>query len=212
MKEHSILFVCHECDALQQLSGLGRGDIARCRCCGSRLFRNPEGGIDRPLAFALASLVLYFIANLHPIMTINIAGNERQATLTDSARIFFELGSPQLAAVVWLPTVLIPGFVLFGLLYVLLAVRLDIALPGRRTILAWVGRLLPWGMLDVFLLGVLVALVKLVALADVTLGTGFHAMVILIFLYAGMLASVEPRLLWEHLERQSAQYRGPAHA
>jgi paraquat-inducible protein A len=67
-------------------------------------------------------------------------------------------------------------------------------------------------MMDVFLLGILVSLVKLVALADVALGMGFYAFLILIFLYAASLASLEPHTLWEHLggdyERQFESENG----
>ena len=208
MYKPGILYACHACDALQRVEDLADGEVARCSCCGNRLFRNPRGGIDRPLALAMASLILYLIANFYPVMTITIAGNEQAATLTDSARVFLQRGDPGLAAAVWLPTVFIPGFVLTGLLYVLAPAHAGWPLPGSRWVLAWTGRLLPWGMLDVFLLGVLVALVKLVALADVLLGTGFWAMLALIFTYAATLASFEPHIVWERLAPAGSTARG----
>jgi paraquat-inducible protein A len=141
-------------------------------------------------------------------MTLNIAGIERAATLTDSAMIFIELGSPELAATVWLPSVFIPGFIIFGLFYVLLSIHYGLDWLYTKPILVWVSRLQPWGMMDVFLLGVLVALVKLVALADVLLGTGFYAFVVLIFVYAAATASLEPHLLWECLDKQANKHQG----
>ncbi len=207
MHKHEILFVCHECDALQKVEDLDPGEVANCACCGNRLFRQPKGGIDRPLALALGTLILYVIANVYPVMTVTIAGISQSATLTDSALIFLHLGEPELAAVVWLPTVFIPGFILCAMIYVLLAILSRRRWPLTRPALTWVGRLLPWGMADVFLLGVLVALVKLVALADITLDTGFYALLGLIFLYAATVAAVEPHVLWEHLDRLAARAR-----
>jgi len=115
------------------------------------------------------------------------------------------LGSPELAATVWVPSVLIPGFIIYGLLYVLLSIRFDLGLPYTRPLLVWASRLLPWAMMDVFLLGVLVALVKLVALADVLLGPGFYAFIALIFAYAAATASLEPHTLWVSIDRQAGK-------
>lgn len=197
------LFVCHECDALQNISGIKPGNVASCVCCGSTLFKNPKGGIERPLAFLIASAIMFLIANVYPVMTINIAGIEQSATLTDSAMIFIELGNPELAAAVWIPTVLLPGSIIFGLLYVMLSIRFSMELPYTKPVLVLVSRFLPFGMMDVFFLGVLVALVKLVALADVLLGAGFYAFIALILCYAAATASYEPHVLWEYLDKKS---------
>jgi len=196
------LFVCHECDALQNISGIKPGNVASCVCCGSTLFKNPKGGLERPLALLIASAIMFLVANVYPVMTINIAGIVQSATLTDSAMIFIELGNPELAAAVWIPSVLLPGSIIFGLLYVLLSIRFSMGLPYTKPILVLVSRFLPFGMMDVFFLGVLVALVKLVALADVLLGAGFYAFIALILCYAAATASYEPHILWERLERK----------
>ena len=197
------LFVCHECDAFQSISAIQPGNVAVCVCCGSTLFRNPKGGVERPLALILASAILFLVANIYPIMKIKIAGIEQSATLTGSARVFLELGNPALAAGVWVPSVLIPGLIILGLLYILCSIRFNVGFPYTKAILVLVSRFLPFGMMDVFLLGVLVALVKLVALADVLLGAGFYAFVALIFVFAAATASLEVHQLWESLDKQS---------
>jgi len=197
--QSGILFVCHECDALQRVPAVEPGHDAECVRCGLRLFRNPKGSIDKPLALIIASIILFLIANTYPIMTLTIAGVKLTGTITDTAWVFVQQGSPEIAAIVWLPSVLFPGLTIAGLFYVLFSIRFQMNWPHTRTILAWITHLLPWGMMDVFLLGILVALVKLVALADVLLGTGFYAFLILIFLYAATIASLEPHTLWESL-------------
>lgn len=199
------LFVCHECDALQNISGIQAGNVATCVCCGSTLFRNPQGGVERPLALTLASAILFLVANIYPIMQIKIAGIEQSATLTGSAQAFLDLGNPLLAAAVWVPAVLIPGVIIFGLLYVLYSIRFNLGLPYTRPILILVSRFSPFGMMDVFFLGVLVALVKLVALADVLLGAGFYAFMALIFVFAAATASLELHQLWESLDNKINQ-------
>jgi paraquat-inducible protein A len=198
----AILFVCHACDALQQVSTVEPGKEAICIRCSSRLFRHPVGGIDRPLALIIASMFLFIVANSFPIMTLTIVGVKQSTTISGSALAFLQHGSPELAAAVWLPSVFIPGFIITSLFYVLFSIRFQMNWPFTKTMLVWLSRLLPWGMMDVFFLGILVALVKMVALADVVLGTGFYAFMLLIFLYAASISSLEPHLLWETLHNQ----------
>lgn len=203
MDKSGILFVCPECDALQRVPAVEPGHDAICSRCKSRLFRNPKGGIDKPLALIIASMILFVVANSYPIMTLTITGVKLAGTITDTAWVFVQQGSPEIAAIVWLPSVLFPGLTIAGLFYVLFSIRFQMNWPHTKTILAWITHLLPWGMMDVFLLGILVALVKLVALADVLLGIGFYAFLILIFLYAATIASLETHTLWESLKDQN---------
>jgi paraquat-inducible protein A len=207
----AIVFVCHDCDALQQVAGVDPGNEALCVRCGSRLFRNPKGGIDRPLALIISSMILFVIANLYPIMTLKIAGIVQTTTITDAALIFLQRGSPEVAAIVWLPSVLFPGLIILGLFYILFSIRFQLNLPFTRPILKLLTQLTPWGMMDVFFLGVLVALVKLVALADIVLDFGFYAFLLLILLYAATLSSLDSHTLWEALKRSSTDSSEAVH-
>lgn len=202
MDQSGILFVCHECDALQKVPAVAPGHDANCVRCKSRLFRNPKGGIDKPLAFVMASMILFVVANVFPIMTLTIVGVKLSTTITGAAYIFMQQGSPELAAIVWLPSVLIPGLIIVGLFYVLFSIRFQMNWRFTKPILVWISRLLPWGMMDVFMLGILVSMVKLVGLADVVIGTGFYAFAFLVVLYAAIIASLETHTLWEHLKDQ----------
>jgi paraquat-inducible protein A len=199
-----ILFVCHECDALQRVPAVEPGHDASCVRCKSRLFRNPRGGIDKPLALVIASLMIFIVANLNPIMTLDILGVKLNTTITGAAYTFMRSGSPELAAIVWLPSVLLPGLILSGLFYVLFSIRFEKNWRFTKPVLVWISRLLPWGMMDVFLLGILVSLVKLVGLADVVIDMGFYAFFLVVVLYAATIASLEPHTLWEALKDQNS--------
>jgi len=76
-------------------------------------------------------------------------------------------------------------------------------LPFTKPMLKLLTRLSPWGMMDVFFLGILVSLVKLVALADIALNTGFYAFLLLIVAYAAAMSSLDMHTLWEGLRHQS---------
>ena len=196
---------CHECDTLQNIAHIPKGNIALCICCGQRLFKNSRSPIEKPLALIIACVILFFVANVFPLMRLNIAGIETHATLTKAAHIFFEFGNPELALMVWFTSVIVPAFCVFSLFYILLSLHLKQRWRFTRLLLAWVSRLLPWGMMDVFLLAILVALVKLVALAEIILGLGFSAFVALVLCYAAAISSIEMHILWDKLDKISTQ-------
>ncbi len=191
---------CHECDALQNVARIPLGNVALCACCGERLFKNPRSAIEKPLALLFACAILLVVANIYPVMWLSIAGIERHTTLTESALIFYDLGNPELALVVWFTSVILPAFCVFSLLYILFSIHLKRRWPFTRILLVWVSRLLPWGMMDVFLLAILVALVKLISLAEVVLGLGFSAFVALVLSYAAAVSSIEMHILWDRLD------------
>jgi len=198
--ENDLLMACHECDALQNVAYVAEGNAAICSCCGQRLFKNLSANTDKSLALILACAILFGVANVYPIMQLSIAGIEREVNLIQSALIFYELDSPVLALVVLLSSVALPAFCIFALLYILLALHFKKSWRYTRPLLVWVSRLLPWGMMDVFLLAVLVALVKLVSFADVDLGVGFAGFIALVVCYAAAISSIEMHNLWGKLD------------
>ena len=199
----AIIFVCRECDALQQVSQVSSGYDATCVRCHNRLFRNPKGGIDYTLALVISALILFIVSNIYPIITLTFMGIKQHSNISHAAFIFIQSGNPVVGGVVWLSSVLIPGLLILGLLYILLAIRFQLLLPFTIPILKFLTHLIPWGMMDVFFLGILVSLVKLVALADIVLNLGFYAFLFLILVYASMFASIDTHTLWDGLNKQS---------
>lgn len=191
---------CQECDTLQRLPDLPPGATARCMLCGARLGTNPPGGLDTPLALALAAFLFYLTANIFPLMELELKGLVQTTSFTGAALALIENGMALLGLAVWVTSVLVPGLVISITLYVLLAVRLGQRWPGLRPVLALLCRLRPWGMLDVFMLGILVAMVKLADMAKVIVGPGLYAFAPLLLVSAGVAVTLEPRLLWERLE------------
>lgn len=193
------LIACHECDTLHQIPPLAPGGTARCRCCGNVLLRNPKGGLDRPIALNVAALILLVLSNLFPFLTLEISGREQSTTIIGASWALYEEGMGALAVVVILTTVLGPALLIGSSLYVLLGVRLRKPLPLIRPALSWISHLEPWGMLDVFMLGVLVSFVKLAGMAEMVVGPALYAFVGLILAEAAASSAFEPHLLWQRL-------------
>jgi paraquat-inducible protein A len=193
------LMACHECDALQQVPPLPPGRRARCTTCGHVLLRNPKGGMDHTLALFTTALVLLLLANAFPFLTLDISGREETSTLFGASVGLYRSGMGELAVVVFITSILGPALLISSCIYVLVSVRIGRELPAVRTALAWVSHLEPWGMMDVFMLGVLVSFVKLAGMADIHIGPSLYAFVALILVTASAMSHLEPELLWQRL-------------
>lgn len=169
------LIACHECDLLQRQVALPRGGMARCPRCGAELYRDRPDSLNRALAFALAALVLFATANAFPIVGLNVSGDVVQTTLIGGVRVLYRDGMWSLAGLVLVTTILMPLLEILAILYLLVPLRLN-GTP-RRPEAAFRGLHLArtWGMTEVLILGILVALVKLVHLASVVPGVALWA-------------------------------------
>ena len=201
------LIACHECDTLSQIPALRPGGTARCRCCGCVLLRNPKGGLDRPIALYSAALILLLLANVFPFLTLEIQGRVEVTNIFGASSALYRAGMGELAVVVFLTTTLAPALLITSSLYVLLGVRLRRSLPGLRTALSWISQLQPWVMLDVFMLGVLVAFVKLGNMATMHIGISLFAFIGLILTAAAATSAFEPQLLWQRIGYREAKRR-----
>jgi len=196
------LTACHECDTLQELPALRPGQSASCRVCGAKLLRYPAGGLNRPIALYITAFILLLLSNSFPFVTLEIQGRQETTTILGASRALYNAGMGELAVAVFMTSILAPALLITSSLYVLLAARFRLPLPLARIALSWISHLEPWGMLDVFMLGVLVAFVKLGNMATMHTGLSLYAFCGLIAVSAAATAAFEPRLLWRRLGRQ----------
>ncbi|MBF0180158.1 MAG: paraquat-inducible protein A [Magnetococcales bacterium] len=192
----SRLIVCHECDALYRTPDLPEGGVARCARCGAELFRSSHGGPDRALAWTLTGLILLPIAHLNPLLVMHLGGRIRENTLLAGVEALAREGMWDLALLVFGTTMLAPGLLLAGMFYLLLPLRFGRAPRGMAEVFRLVRLVTPWSMVGVFLLGILVAYVKLTAMAGVVPGLASHAMGGLMVAIAAARASLDDHALW----------------
>jgi paraquat-inducible protein A len=152
--------------------------------------------LDTPLALALTACIFYLTANAFPLVELELKGLVQATSFTGAALALIQGGMAPLGLAVWSTSVLVPGLVIGITLYVLLAIRVGQPWPGLRPLLVLLCRLRPWGMLDVFMLGILVAMVKLANMAKIIVGPGLYAFAPLLLVSAGLAVTLEPRQLW----------------
>jgi len=176
------------------------GVAARCRRCGAVLYRNRRNGIERTLALTLAGVILFLVANSLPFLSFDMNGRVTETTLVTGVVELYEQGRVALAALVLLTAVVAPGLQLGLLTYILLPLyvgRLPWYLAGAfRTI----RRLQPWSMMEVFLIGIFVALVKLADMANIVPGLALWSFALLIGVLAAAASTLDPRDVWKRVE------------
>lgn len=176
MHEVRGVIACPICDTLHLRPGLAPGQQARCRSCGSALHRHSRLDRGRTLPLLLACLLLFVMANVFPIVSFELQGPAQPLTLAGAVSTLLDEGMVMVAMMVLLPTLLLPGFYLLLLLLTLLASRsrhLPDALVNRMV--RMMQQLYPWSMVEVFLLGILVAIIKLSGDAVIILGPALWA-------------------------------------
>ncbi|MFK8049825.1 MAG: paraquat-inducible protein A [Halioglobus sp.] len=187
---------CHECDLLVTVPVLKVGEKAFCPRCNYLLTAKRPAAQQRMLAYSAAALLFLVLANAFPFLGFSAQGQERTVTLLQSVAILITENYPSLAALVFAAIIVIPALFLIGVIYVSLSLTLQRLLPGAKTTLRWVLLLLPWSMAEIFLIGVLVSFIKIVAIADVALGLSFWAYVLFTVCMTVAVMCIDKRELW----------------
>jgi paraquat-inducible protein A len=196
MKEIPDAIVCEGCDAVYRRTPLRDREVARCPRCGTELERHPGAQRERILPLTVASLIMFAIANLFPIVEIELRGLRSQTTLAGAIVALAGEGMSLVALLVLATTLLFPLLQLLILMWLLVPLRQRQRAAGFTTLVRLMQTLRPWGMIEVFLLGVLVALVKLSSMATVLPGPALWAFMALTVLLTAVLA-FDPRGFWD---------------
>jgi paraquat-inducible protein A len=198
------MIACHECGTVQHMRALPEGGAARCARCGATLYRQRRNSIEHTLLLTLAALILFVIANTFPFLTFELEGNADTSTLLSGVRGLYEQGMWPLAGLVLLTATLVPLAWLLSTAYVLLPLWLGRVPWGVAEVFRITELLRPWAMMEVYLLGVIVAYVKLSDLARLELGIALFAFVGLIVVMIAAEAALEPHEIWRRLGPQAS--------
>ncbi|MDJ0809269.1 MAG: paraquat-inducible protein A [Desulfobacterales bacterium] len=198
--KHAHLIACHECDLVHQLGAIPQGGAARCSRCGATLYRPKTDSLNRTLALALAGLILYIIANTYPFLGFQIGAQIRETTLATGIYQLYQQEMNTIATLVLITVVIVPAVHLLCMLYILLPLNQNVVPHHLAGVLRLVIFLKPWGMMEVFLLGILVSVVKLVKMATIIPGVALYAFLALIFVLAAMMVTLDEHVVWEKLE------------
>lgn len=191
--------ICEHCDSVYQPTPLVRGEKSCCTRCGAVLARGGQMSAQQLLALSICAAIVFCFANAFPVISISLQGLSNEATLWQSVQALAQGRISVIAAVAGLTIILAPMLQIILLCWVLSFACAGVAAPGFKACMRALEHLRPWSMLEVCLLGILVAIVKLGGMLDVHPGLGLWALAMLTVLII-LISGKGIRRLWHDLE------------
>ncbi|WER46658.1 paraquat-inducible protein A [Cupriavidus sp. WKF15] len=199
------LVACEYCDAVYQRAELAPGERALCLRCGGELYRESTRAYRHLLPLVITALILFLVSNAFPIVEMDLKGVRTQTTLLGAVQALYADNMALVAALVFATTILFPLSEMLMMAYLLVPMAARRMPAGFDRVVRGIRQTRPWGMIEVFMIGVLVTLVKLSSMAQVLPGIALWSFGALVVVLAAML-SFDPRDLWHFLESpQEAQ-------
>jgi len=196
----SRVIVCPACDLAHRLAAVPAGGYSQCARCRAPLQRRENASIDTAIALAVCALVLLMLTNAYPLVAMHVNGSSRDTTLIGAALGLYAQGFISLAALVFLTTVVAPLLQIVTLLYVLIPLRRGRRAQGQTLMLRVLTRVRTWNFMEVFMLGALVALVRLSNFAHITPGISLWSCALLMICLSALTGVTTPEQLWRWVD------------
>ncbi|ENZ5481378.1 membrane integrity-associated transporter subunit PqiA [Serratia marcescens] len=192
------LILCPQCDLLMALPPLSTGTKAVCSRCSTTLSTRWAEPRKRSIGYALSALFMLLLANIFPFITMRVAGFGNEIKLINIPQVMLEENYASMATLFMLLVQLIPAFCMLAIILLCAKVPMPLALKE------WMAKMLfqfkTWCMVEVFLAGVLVSFVKLMAYGDIGIGSSFVPYCLFCLLQVRAFQYVDRRWLWQDIE------------
>ncbi|MGB5177109.1 MAG: paraquat-inducible protein A [Gammaproteobacteria bacterium] len=191
---------CKDCDLLLERLETSPGDKALCPRCANPLYQRQNSSVEQTLALALTGLLLFLPANLLPVMSLDLVGQESSTTIYKGSLVLFQEGLYWTSLLVLFASIVIPLCKLLLMSFVsgcLYLQRFSTLLPYAFRYYHYLDE---WGMLEVYMLGVLVAVVKLKGMASVVPGIGLYCFIALLLVTTLMSSLLDEDSFWNNIE------------
>ena len=195
-----MVIVCPSCDLAHRAGTAPAAERTRCARCRALLQRPENGSIDTAIALAFSALVLFVLSNAYPLVAIQSNGSTRATTLVGAALGLYRQDHVGLASLVFITTVVGPFLQIVSLLYLLIPLRRKRQAPGQNTIFRLLAQVRPWTFIEVFMLGALVALVRLGAYARVVPGVALWSCGFMMLTLAALTSRTSAGQFWRWVE------------
>lgn len=194
------LRACHECDWVSALPPLNAGEKASCPRCSHVLVKRHRFPAQRSMALAIAALTALVLAISFPFISFSVSGIGNRIELSQTATTLIGFHQPLVAIAVIMTIVVLPAVYLLGVIWLQFGLLRDHPLPYSRDIARTLAHLIPWMMADVFIIGALVSLIKIVGIAQIELGISFWAFCAFAVLLLMTTQSIDADWMWFSLE------------
>lgn len=205
----SKLITCPECDLLMNTDVLTHQQQINCQRCGSLLKVSRPKMVTRSLSLVITALILFVPASFLTILSIDILGHSRQASVWDSVLGLYDSGMAIISILVLMCGIAIPLLKLVCQLYVLLAIYFNKTKDFAIFCFKSYQELKEWGMLEIYLLGILVSIVKLHGMAELHMGMGLVCFIMLLFVQVWLEITMNLSQTWALLGNINDHSKSP---
>ncbi|MCB8877345.1 paraquat-inducible protein A [Acidisoma silvae] len=194
---------CPDCGLLSSLPDMEPGLVAECPRCRKTLWRMLRAPFSFPIACGMAATLFYAFALVAPFLEISAYGRFQLARLETGPDALMSQGYLMVGMLVLAVTAIFPGVKLGIMLTTMIGLETGFVPPRVSIALFRIyHRITPWSMIDVYLLGFLVAYTRLIAIAHVHLDTSLYALIGLMVSMAAADGALDHEAVWRALERQ----------
>ncbi|CZF82688.1 paraquat-inducible protein A [Grimontia marina] len=205
-KTPHLLIACHECGLVSAIPPFNGSGKASCPRCGHTLIRKVINSAAKVHAYGITCLIMLLLSCVFPFMSFSAKGVSNSISLMDAVRVFHHFDNNALAAVLLTTIIVLPAIYIILVMYLFhvankLAKGQAVISPPSllKQLSRMVFRVEIWLLVDIFLVGVIVSLVKIAALADVELGSAFWSYCAYSVLVVVFSRSIDKEWLWENL-------------
>ena len=171
---------------------------ALCTRCGARLYRHIPNSLNRALALNITAFMLFILANVYPFVSLKLSGRIEENLMISGTLAMFREGMFDLGILVFCTSILFPGLTILGMLYMLVPLKFGKRPRHLAAVYRIVKAIAPWSLTGVFMLGVLIAIVKLLDLATILPGISLMSFAVLLFVVAAASSNLDPAIFWPH--------------
>jgi paraquat-inducible protein A len=201
-KHLHIIHECPDCGLMNSLATPVEGMDIACARCDNILRQVKKDSVDHGIVWASAALVFFMLAMVAPMLQVGIYGHYRSGAFETGPLTLDTQGYWMLAALIFMTTIIMPVIKIIGTLIVLGGIRFGYTPPWMKTLYALVKHLKPWVMVEVYLLGFLVAYSRLEVMATVHVALAAVGLVGLMLSMLIMDLRVDPEAVWEKLQNR----------
>lgn len=190
------LIICHHCYTLHEEVRIKDGSKACCTECGAILYRYDTKLIDHGLALSITGFIFFILANIFPLVQIDILGSEQFITIPKTIFSLFESGFYIVGIICAFLIFIFPLMIFLINIMLFTFLKLKRGEEWTKELLILLSHIKPWSMTDIFLISILVALVKLIGYAQIHMGISFWALAVFVLIDVYIVKSINLSEIW----------------
>jgi len=199
--------ICHQCFTLHVETPIEDGSKACCTECNGILYRYDSKLIDHGIALSITGLIFFILANIFPLVQIEILGSEQFITIPKTIASLLDNGFYIVGLLCAFLIFIFPLMIFVINLVLFSLLKLERGEKWTKELLILLSHITPWSMTDIFLISILVALVKLIGYAQIHMGIAFWALMVFVMIDIYIVKRVHLSEIWMLRKKMIVQKR-----